>query len=179
MDAKFSVRKLAKECSLDRATATKLVAGCKTEAEARAAIEDWIAAQPAHGESDVDPETGLSWYRAKLREDTLRLRAQREAERMASGGEWIPVSEVADAAKMVGFAFQNFGTSIYEELSMLPNRAVLDAPENRQHLRRVCERHKSDFEHAIASWLQRHAEISAEKRTRRERAGLAADPTGE
>ena len=105
---------------------------------------------------DLDPETGLSWSKARLREQTLDSRAGRAREKALAGGELVPIAVVGEALRLIGGAFDRLGHEMY----------ILDVPLAREHdravVQRLADRAKADFQSYINSWLARQAELQKE-----------------
>ncbi len=91
-NSKLSIRALSRETGVDRATAAKLAAGITDHQEAVTLIRDWQSSR-APGQTDVDPTTGLSWFKAKLREDTIAKRRENEFAQKTISREWIEVAQ--------------------------------------------------------------------------------------
>jgi plasmid maintenance system antidote protein VapI len=153
--SKISIRSLAKEFGLDRATITKLCEGTAGGTEARAAITAWCAKRQTKS-LDRDPETGLSWWQARLREDVLKSRASRDREQQLSGGELIPAGLVEVAAKQVFGCFDKLANAMY--LHGVP----LDSA-GRAVVERLAHEASADFKNYIRQTLDRQVEIRAEQ----------------
>lgn len=147
---------MAKEFDTDRATVTKVLAGITSEREGRAALEAWVESRGKKASADRDPETGLSWWQARLREDVIKSRAAREREKQLSGGELLPLRVVEDATKQIGYCLEKFASSLYAYgVALDPaGRAVVD---------RLAREAKEDFNTYIRQCLDRAAEIETEK----------------
>jgi hypothetical protein len=152
--SKYSIRSLVKEFPIDRSTATKLLAGITSECEAREALTAWCEQHPNETD-DLDPESGLTWWKAKLREDVLKSRTMRERERQLAGGELVPVNVIEQAAREFGHQFDRLVSDAYLA-------GLVTTQEQRETLGRMAARTKQDFQNYIHQWLARQAEIQKE-----------------
>lgn len=152
---KWSIRTLAAEFNVDRATATRVCEGVKSAREARAALTTW-SQQRDEKTLSRDPETGLSWWQARLREQVIQSRAGRDREKQLAGGELVPAGLIEKGAEQVGFAFDKLANSMYFFGIPLDEkgRAVVD---------RLAREAKSDFQAFIRQSLARAAEIRKEQ----------------
>jgi hypothetical protein len=153
--SKFSIRSLAKKFGTDRATATKVLAGITDEQEARAALQAW-SEQRVGKSLTSDPDTGLSWWQARLREDVMKARSGRERDKQLAGGDLVPVGVIEQAAAQVGYAFDKLANSAYVYGVPLDEsgRAVID---------RLGQQAKQDFNTWIKQTLDRQRELAAEQ----------------
>ena len=87
---KFSIRDLAKKTGHDRATIARWLDGVTTEADALKVIAEREAAEVKNG-ANIDRETGLTWFQAKLREDTIQKRRENELAEKVKSREWVPM----------------------------------------------------------------------------------------
>ena len=153
--SKYSIRSLVKEFPIDRSTATKLLAGITSEREARAALTAWCAQHPEKTD-DLDPESGLTWWKAKLREDVLKARSMRERERQLAGGELVPVSVIQEAAQEFGYFLDRLPSYLY-------NHGIPLDEAGRAAVSLMAQRVKQDFHTRVRLWLDRQKELLAEQ----------------
>jgi hypothetical protein len=85
-----SVRALARKTNHDRDSISKWIEGAATEEEALKLIAERKGAAKA---ISVDPTTGMSWWQARLREDVMRLRAEREERDAIQQEKWMLTSD--------------------------------------------------------------------------------------
>jgi hypothetical protein len=116
---KPSIRAIAKQSGADRSTVAKLIAGITDEQEALALVTEWKEARDAKGGADTDPETGLSWFKAKLREDTLTKRRENEIAEKKASGEWVSAQEIGKNIRL-----------LMDMLERLPEKAQSEAGLN-------------------------------------------------
>lgn len=92
MKAKLSIRALAKRTGADRASIAKWIDGITDEKQALAVIREHQGKtkRPAGA---VDPKTGLTWFQAKLREDTLAKRRENTEKQREQDAKWMTVKD--------------------------------------------------------------------------------------
>jgi hypothetical protein len=119
------------------------------------AIEAHQNPETSSSDQDIDPATGLSWSKARLREQVLQARAERE--RLVAVGGLIPVRVVEEAARQFGYQFDRLANDFHVFVG------VQLTQEQRAALIRLADRTKRDFETYIRQWLQRQQELAAEQ----------------
>lgn len=151
---KFSIRKLTNEYNIDRDTTTKVTADAKSEREARAAIEAWLESRVnGVAPDDVDPVTGLSWWKAKLREDVLKSRDVRSRRKLLDGGELIPVGVISTAFKEVEHILNRFASELY-------NSGVPLDEIGRSTVQRLADLASRNANSYLRHWIDHQAELA-------------------
>jgi hypothetical protein len=126
----LSIRELARKTGADRASIKKWIVGVKDEADAIKIIEERKRKAPV--ETAIDPDSGLSWFQAKAKEDTLKQRRLNEVAEKVKSEEWMAT---ATHHAMV--------TMIVGQLELLPGKAKsqlgLDARQSAELQRMIDE----------------------------------------
>ena len=82
---KLSVRALAKKTQCDRDSVSKWIEGAETEEQALKQILE----RKGRTATALDPASGMSWWQARLKEDVLRMRAEREEREAIQQEKWM------------------------------------------------------------------------------------------
>lgn len=75
----------------------------------------------ANGESDpekIDPKTGLSWFQAKLREDTIRLRRENEEEEALKSERWMSTDKHHEILRILCTKIEQLPGKMKSELGL-------------------------------------------------------------
>jgi hypothetical protein len=88
LKAGLSIRGLARETGADRASIKKWTAGITDKAEALRVIRERQKKKEGN-EANVDPDTGLTWFQAKQKEEALKLRRLNETAENQKNETWM------------------------------------------------------------------------------------------
>ena len=128
----------------------------------RAAALDAIKAHQKPEADDsgpgIDPVTGLSWSKARLREQTLTARAERDRARALAGGELVPLHVLEQAVTMAEYRLNRLITADFYNLG---GRRLTEQEE--AVARRAVKEAIADLRAFVEQTVARRAEIAAEK----------------
>jgi hypothetical protein len=118
---KLSIRTLAKKTGADRASIAKWIAGIDSEEEALATIREHQKNSKAGA---IDPATGLTWFQAKLREDTLRQRRENQEADEVQAERWMLTSDHFRMVKALVDRIEAIPSKASSELGLTSPQAI-------------------------------------------------------
>lgn len=126
MSKKYRVnyRQLSRETGHDRASLAKWFDGRnpKTKQEALAIIDE---REPKAAPDATDPASGLSWFQASQREDTLRKRRANEEQEAIQAKRWMLAEDVFAILRAAMNRIEQFTGKVKSEAGLTDTQAAV------------------------------------------------------